>query len=228
MPRTIGLDQALNDYVVSHSSRPDDVAQSLIDTTQTMAAAGMQISPDQGEFMAAMVELTKPSLIVEIGTFTGYSALSMATALERVDPGGSARIICCDISEEWTSIGREHWERAGVAHRIDLRIAPAIETLRALPDTPTIDLAFIDADKGGYADYYAEVLARLAPSGVILVDNTLWSGQVVDERDQSDDTVALRSFNAMVAADDRVRQVMLPIGDGVTMIRRSTPSASVG
>ena len=110
------------------------------------------------EFLAALVELTKPSLIVEIGTFTGYSALSMATALERVDPGGDARIICCDISEEWTSIGRAHWERAGVAHRIDLRIAPAIETLRTLPDSPTIDLAFIDADKGGYSEYYDEVL----------------------------------------------------------------------
>jgi len=222
-PRTIGLDQALNNYVVSHTSSPGAVAQSLIDTTQAMAAGGMQISPDQGEFMAAMVELTNPSLIVEVGTFTGYSALSMATALERVDPGGDARIICCDISEEWTSIGRQHWERAGVAHRIDLRIATAIETLRALPDTPSIDFAFIDADKGGYVDYYDEVLRRLAPSGVILVDNTLWSGQVVDDRDQSDDTVALRAFNAMVAADDRVRQVVLPIGDGVTMIRRATP-----
>ncbi len=222
-PRSVGLSQELNDYVVAHSSPPGEVEQALIDTTQSMPAAQMQIAPEQGEFMAALVELLRPSLIVEVGTFTGYSALAMARALDRIEPGGDARIICCDVSEEWTSIGREHWERAGVADRIDLRIAPAIETLRSLPADTSIDLAFIDADKGGYADYYDEILTRLAPDGAILVDNTIWSGAVIDPSDTSRDTEAIRTFNAKVAADDRVRQVMLPIGDGVTLIRRAPP-----
>ncbi len=222
-PRSVGLSQELNDYVVAHSSPPGEVEQALIDTTQSMPAAQMQIAPEQGEFMAALVELLRPSLIVEVGTFTGYSALAMARALDRIEPGGDARIICCDVSEEWTSIGREHWERAGVADRIDLRIAPAIETLRSLPADTSIDLAFIDADKGGYADYYDEILTRLAPDGAILVDNTIWSGAVIDPSDTSRDTEAIRGFNAKVAADDRVRQVMLPIGDGVTLIRRAHP-----
>ncbi len=222
-PRSVGLSQELNDYVVAHSSPPGEVEQALIDTTQSMPAAQMQIAPEQGEFMAALVELLRPSLIVEVGTFTGYSALAMARALERIEPGGDARIICCDVSEEWTSIGREHWERAGVADRIDLRIAPAIETLRSLPADTSIDLAFIDADKGGYADYYDEILRRLSPGGAILVDNTLWSGAVIDRSDSSRDTEAIRAFNAKVAEDDRVRQVVLPIGDGVTLIRRARP-----
>ena len=220
-PRSIGLDQELNDYVVAHSSPPGAVEQALIDTTQQMPAARMQIAPEQGEFMASMVELLRPSVIVEVGTFTGYSALAMATALERSDPGGDARIICCDVSEEWTSIGRRHWDEAGVSHRIDLRIAPAIDTLRSLPANLVIDLVFVDADKGGYADYVDEILPRLSPTGAILVDNTLWSGAVVDASDTSADTEAIRAFNAKVAADPRVRQVMLPIGDGVTLIRHA-------
>ncbi len=220
-PRSIGLDQDLNDYVVAHTSPPGPVEQALIDLTQELPAARMQIAPEQGEFMAAMVELLRPSLIVEVGTFTGYSALAMATALERIDPGGDARIICCDVSEEWTAIGRRHWEQAGVAHRIDLRIAPGIETLRSLPEEPAIDLAFVDADKGGYADYVDEIIPRLAPTGAILVDNTIWSGAVVDASDTSGDTEAIRAFNAKVANDPRVRQVVLPIGDGVTLIRHA-------
>ncbi|MEM9748403.1 MAG: O-methyltransferase, partial [Actinomycetota bacterium] len=170
-PRSIGLSDELNSYVVDHSSPPSEVQQRLIDTTAAMPMAMMQIAPEQGEFMAALVALTQPSLIVEVGTFTGYSALSMAGAL----PDG-ARIICCDVSEEWTSIGREHWEAAGLADRIELRLGPAIDTLRAMPSDTVIDLAFIDADKGGYAAYYEEILSRLAPHGAILVDNTLWSG----------------------------------------------------
>lgn len=220
-PRSVGLDQQLNDYVVAHSSAPGPVERSLIDVTQQMSMGRMQIAPEQGEFMATLVELLRPQLIVEVGTFTGYSALAMANALERVDPGGTATIICCDVSEEWTSIGRRHWTEAGVADRIDLRIAPAIETLRAMPTDTSIDLAFIDADKTGYADYFDETLDRLSERGLILVDNTLWSGRVVDPADTSADTEALRAFNAKVAADDRVRQVVLPLGDGVTAIRRA-------
>lgn len=215
-PRTIGLSDRLNQYVVDHATAPTEVQRRLIDTTQEMSSGGMQISPDQGEFFTILTSLLQPGLVVEVGTFTGYSALAIARGL---GPGG--RLVCCDVSEEWTSIARRHWEEAGVADRIDLRIAPAIETLRALPDDTVIDMAFIDADKTGYLAYYEEILSRLSDDGVILVDNTLWSGAVVDESDSSADTVALREFNDHVAADERVRQVVLPIGDGVTMIRRA-------
>ena len=215
-PRAIGLSDELNDYVVDHSTSPDPVQQRLIDTTQQMTMAQMQIAPDQGEFFTILTSLLQPSFVVEVGTFTGYSSLAIAKGL-----GPDGTILCCDTSEEWTAIAREHWEAAGVDDRIELRIAPAIETLRSLPDDTVIDMAFIDADKGGYRDYYEEILARLAADGVILVDNTLWSGAVIDESDTSDDTVALREFNAHVAADDRTRQVVIPIGDGVTMIRRA-------
>jgi caffeoyl-CoA O-methyltransferase len=215
-PRTIGLSDALNQYVLDHTTPPDPVQQQLIDTTQAMSSGGMQISADQGEFFTILTSLLQPSFVVEIGTFTGYSALAIAKGL-----GPSGRLLCCDVSEEWTTIARRHWEDAGVADRIELRIAPAIDTLRALPVAAVIDLAFIDADKAGYRDYYEEILSRLAPNGVILVDNTLWSGAVVDDADTSTDTVALREFNDHVATDARVRQVMLPVGDGVTMIRRA-------
>lgn len=215
-PRTIGLSDALNRYVLEHTTAPDPVQQQLIDTTQAMSSGGMQISADQGEFFTILTSLLQPSFVVEVGTFTGYSALAITKGL-----GPSGRLLCCDVSETWTSIARRHWEEAGVDDRIELRIAPAIETLRALPADAVIDMAFIDADKGGYRDYYEEILDRLAPNGVILVDNTLWSGAVVDDADDSTDTVALREFNDHVAADTRVRQVMLPVGDGVTMIRRA-------
>lgn len=218
-PRSIGLSDELNDYVVSHTTAADATQQDLIDLTQQMSSGRMQIAPDQGEFFTILTSLLQPTFVVEIGTFTGYSSLAIAKGL-----GLDGRILCCDVSEEWTGIARKHWESAGVSDRIDLEIAPAIETLRALPAETVIDLAFIDADKGGYQAYFEEILARLAPNGVILVDNTLWSGSVVVEADTSNDTVALRAFNDSVAADDRVRQVMLPIGDGVTVIRRADMS----
>src|SRR5262249_23756690 len=144
-----------------------------------------------------------------------YSALCIARGLA---PGG--RLLCCDVSEEWTSIGRAHWERAGVADRIELVIAPAVDTLSALPETETIDLAFIDADKPNYPAYFEQIVRRLRPNGVLLVDNVLWSGAVVDESDQNDNTVAIRAFNDLVAADPRVDAVMLPISDGLTLLRK--------
>lgn len=214
--RALGLTDDLHQYVLDHSTVPDAVQQRLIDETRPMAAGGMQISADQGEFFSILTSLLQPRLVVEIGTFTGYSALAIAQGL-----GPDGRLLCCDVSDEWTSIARRHWEEAGVADRIELRLAPAIETLRSLPDDTVIDIAFIDADKTGYLDYYEEILGRLADDGVILVDNTLWSGAVADPSNTSDDTVALREFNDRVAADDRVRRVVLSIGDGVTMIRRA-------
>ena len=174
----------------------------------------MQIAPEQGEFMTMLTSMVAPKFAIEVGTFTGYSALAIAKGME-----DGARLLCCDVSEEWTNIAREHWELAGVGHRIDLRIGPAIETLRALETDVVVDLAFIDADKGGYIEYYEALLPRLSPNGVICVDNTLWSGSVIDPSDTNDDTESIRRFNAHVAADARTRQVIVPIGDGLTLIR---------
>jgi caffeoyl-CoA O-methyltransferase len=152
---------------------------------------------------------------VEVGTFTGYSALCIARGLA---PGGT--LLCCDVSEEWTAIGRQAWERAGVADRIELRIAPAAETLATLPTEPHIDLAFIDADKEGYIAYYEELVPRLRPHGLLLVDNVLWSGAVVDPKADDANTRAIRAFNDHAAADPRTDTVMLPIADGLTLARK--------
>ena len=203
-------------YAAAHSLPPTEVQRELIAETAALGrVAGMQIGPLQGAFMTVLSTALRPRLAVEVGTFTGYSALCVASALE---PG--AQLICCDVSEEWTSIARRHWERAGVADRIDLRIGPALDTLRALPPEPLIDLAFIDADKTSYPDYYEEIFTRLSPGGVILVDNVLWGGAVADRASGDETTEALRAFNDHVATDTRAISVMLPIGDGLTMITR--------
>ena len=203
-------------YAAAHSLQPTELQRELIsETTSLGRIAGMQISPLQGAFMTVLATALRPRLAVEVGTFTGYSALCVASALE---PG--ARLICCDVSEEWTSIARRYWERAGVADRIDLRIGPALDTLRALPPEPQIDLAFIDADKFSYRDYYEETFTRLSPGGVILVDNVLWGGGAVEPASGDETAEALRAFNDHVAADTRASSVMLPIGDGLTMISR--------
>jgi caffeoyl-CoA O-methyltransferase len=216
-PKGIGLTRALHEYLVSHGTAPDDVQRAMIERTATLGGiAQMQIAPEQGAFMQLLTRLLDVRFAVEVGTFTGYSALSIARGLA---PGGT--LLCCDVSEDWTSIAREHWQRAGVADRIDLRIAPALETLATeLPKRPPVDLAFIDADKPNYAGYYEAILGHLAPKGVILVDNVLWSGAVVDPSVDDENTVAIRAFNDLVAADDRVDKVMLPIADGLTLITR--------
>ena len=215
-PRSIGLSDALQAYVDAHSSAPDEVQRRLISDTESLGgAAVMQISPEQGTLLSMLVGILRPAFAVEVGTFTGYSSLAIARALP---PGG--RLLCCDVSEDWTAMARAAWAEAGVDDRIDLTIAPAIDTLRALSADTVVDFAFIDADKGGYTSYYEELVARLSPEGMIAVDNTLWSGAVVDDTDTSVDTVALRAFNAHVAADDRTVQVITPVGDGLTLIRR--------
>lgn len=202
-------------YVDQRSTAPDPVQQQLIERTSEMGGLSvMQIGPNQGAFLEVLIGAMAPRLCIEIGTFTGYSSLAIARAL-----GPDGKLICCDISEKWTAVAREHWEAAGVADKIDLRIGPAIETLRSLGDTP-VDFAFIDADKTGYIDYYEELLARLSTNGVIAVDNTLWDGQVIDADDTSDDTVALRAFNDHVVADERTICSLTPIGDGLTLIRK--------
>jgi caffeoyl-CoA O-methyltransferase len=192
------------------------VHRALIDRTAELGQiAGMQIAPEQGALMTMLTRLLGVRTAVEVGTFTGYSSLCIAEGLAPV-----GRLLCCDVSEEWTAIAREHWQRAGVADRIDLRIAPALDTLRALPSEPHVDLAFIDADKPNYPNYFDEIVPRLSPSGVLLVDNVLWGGRVIASDAADDNTVAIRAFNRKVVEDPRVECVMLPISDGLTMIRR--------
>jgi caffeoyl-CoA O-methyltransferase len=215
-PKSFLLSSELADYLVAHGSPPDAVQEALIEETAALGAvAGMQISPEQGAFLTVLTRLLGARNAIEIGTFTGYSALSIARGL----PDGG-RLICCDVSEEWTSIGRKAWESAGVADRIDLRIAPALDTLGALPTGETFDLAFIDADKPNYANYYEALVPRMRVNGAILVDNVLWDGRVIQADADDDNTVAIRAFNDLVAADPRVETVMLPIADGLTIARK--------
>ena len=214
--RSVFLDDSLAAYIEAHCTAPDEVQRDLIKATAALGDASiMQISPAQGALMTLLTTLLQPRFAVEVGTFTGYSALAVAKALP---PGG--RLLCCDISEEWTAIARDHWEPAGVADRIDLRIGPALDTLRSLPPEPAVDLAFIDADKGSYIDYYEELVPRLSARGVILVDNTLWDGHVADPAQTDTTTEMLRAFNARVVADERVLVALLPVGDGVSVITR--------
>jgi caffeoyl-CoA O-methyltransferase len=215
-PKSFFLSPELHEYILEHGQRPDAVQQSLIDATAALGPiAGMQIAPEQGAFMTMLAQLVGARSAVEVGTFTGYSALCIARGLA---PGG--RLLCCDVDEEWTAIGRRHWEQAGVADRIELVIAPALETLSRLPDGETVDIAFIDADKTNYANYFEQLVRRVRPNGLILVDNVLWGGRVLDPRDTDADTEAIRAFNDLVAADPRVDTVMLPVSDGLTLLRR--------
>jgi caffeoyl-CoA O-methyltransferase len=215
--RSFLVTDAVRDYAAAHSSwRPDPVVRELQERTHALGSpAGMQVGDDQGQLLTMLARLVGARSAVEVGTFTGYSSLCIARGLA---DGG--RLVCCDISEEWTAIGRQAWQEAGVADRIDLRIAPALDTLRALPPEPTIDLVFIDADKGGYVDYWNELVPRVRPGGLLLADNVLWSGEVVDEDASDDNLDALRAFNDVVAADDRVETVVLTAFDGLTIARK--------
>jgi caffeoyl-CoA O-methyltransferase len=215
--RSEQLSEELHDYLVAHSAAPDAVLSQLAaETAATFpAAAGMQIGPEQGTFMTLLTQLTGASRALEIGTFTGYSSICIARGLA---DGG--QLTCCDVSVEWTSVARKYWELAGVSDRIDLQLRPALETLRALPASESFDIAFIDADKTGYVGYWDEVVPRIRPGGIVLVDNTLSHGRVVDP-DVADENVAgIRAFNDHAVADDRVVLVLLPIGDGLTMARK--------
>ncbi|MEZ0110863.1 caffeoyl-CoA O-methyltransferase [Catenulispora sp. EB89] len=211
---SIGLDSALQDYVVNHSTALDAVQQALVArTTELGSPSGMQIGAEEAQLLTLLVRLTNARHAVEVGTFTGFSAIAIARGLA---PGG--RLLCCDVSEEWTSIGRAAWKEAGVEDRIDLRIAPAAETLKTLPNEEYIDFAFIDADKPSYWTYYSELLPRLRSGGVIAVDNVLWSGRVVDADPEEESTRLMKDFNDKVVRDERVDVVMLPVGDGVSLI----------
>jgi caffeoyl-CoA O-methyltransferase len=215
--RSIGLEPALYDYLLSASVREPAALARLRAETAGHPQVNMQIAPEQGQFMALLVKLMGAKRCIEVGVFTGYSSLAVALALP---PTG--RIVACDVSEEYTQIARRHWEAAGVAGRIDLRIAPALETLDGLLETGDggYDFAFIDADKGAYADYYERLLALLRPGGLIAVDNTLWDGDVADAANQEPDTVAIRAFNEKLRDDERVDLSLVPIGDGLTLARK--------
>jgi predicted O-methyltransferase YrrM len=216
--RSIGLSDELAAYVAKVGAREPDVLARLREETASLPQHGMQIGPDEGAFLAMLVELTGARRCIEVGTFTGYSSTVVALALPE-----DGRLICCDVSEEWTSLARKYWDEAGVASKIDLRIAPAAETLDQLlaeGDGSAYDFAFIDADKSGYDDYYERLLQLVRPGGLIAFDNTLWSGKVLDENAEDKDTRALQALNAKLADDQRVSLCVLPIGDGVTLARR--------
>ncbi len=215
-PKSFHLSAEIHEYIVAHGTPPDDVQRGLIEETSKLGGISiMQIAPEQGAFMTLFARAIGARRAIEIGTFTGYSALCLARGLP--DDG---RLICCDISDEWASIGRPYWEKAGVAHKIDLRIAPALETLKALSDEGTYDLAFIDADKPGYGGYFEELMRLLRPGGTILCDNVLWMGNVVNPAADDEHTRAIRAFNDLVAADERVDTAMLAVSDGLTLLRK--------
>lgn len=212
------MDEATYEYVQRHANPSHDpVAERLAAVTQERFGdlAGMNVGPDQGHLLAMLVAITGARLVVEIGTFTGMSALWMARALP---PGG--RLVCFDLTDEYLPTARAAWSEAGVDDRIEVVVGPAAQRLRELPADEPVDLAFIDADKTGYAGYVDALLPRLSERGVIVVDNVLWGGSVVDDDDRSESTVALRAFNDAVATRSDVHAVMLPVGDGVTLIRR--------
>jgi caffeoyl-CoA O-methyltransferase len=216
-PKSFLLSEQLHSYLVDHSMPIDDVQRSLITETAALGdVSGMQVAPEQGAFLTILTAALGVRSAVEVGTFTGYSSLCIARGL-----AAGGHLLCCDVSEEWTAIARRHWELGGVADRIELRLGPAAETLRSLPDEATIDLAFIDADKRGYREYAEQLIRRLRPGGVLLADNVLWHGAVVEaDADPDSNTNHVRAFNDWLAANRDVDVVILPISDGLTMARR--------
>jgi caffeoyl-CoA O-methyltransferase len=215
--RTLSVTPELLGYAVEHGTwTHDDVLDDLQAETRALGSpAGMQIGPDEGQLLTFLARLIGARRAVEVGTFTGYSGLCIARGL-----AADGKLTCCDVNEEWTAIARRYWARAGEADRIELRLAPAIDTLRSLPETEHIDLAFIDADKTGYPAYWAELVPRVRSGGVLVADNVLYSGRIVDESSDDASIQALRRFNDEVAADDRVDVMILPAFDGLTLARK--------
>jgi caffeoyl-CoA O-methyltransferase len=217
-PRSFLLTPELSDYVRAGSETPDDVAADLLAETAAMADRGevpatFQIAPEQGAFMQLLTRAVGARRAIEIGTFTGFSALCIARGLP--DDGS---LLCLDRSEEWTAVARRYWDRAGLGDRIELRLGDALPALQALPAVETFDLAFVDADKTGYRAYVEELYSRMTTNGLVLLDNTLWTGRVLDP--QSDDDRALATLNAALATDPRWETVLLPLSDGLTVLRK--------
>ncbi|HAG82292.1 MAG TPA: SAM-dependent methyltransferase [Cyanobacteria bacterium UBA12227] len=219
MKKTIGLDKQLYDYLLSVSLREPDILHQLREETAHHPYGVMQIAPEQGQFMALLVQLLGARKTLEIGVFTGYSSLAIALALP-----SDGKIVACDVSEDYTTIARRYWEMAGVAHKVDLQLAPALETLDKLLATgeaETFDFAFIDADKENYEGYYERSLQLIRPGGLIMIDNVLWSGRVVDSQVQDESTQAIRNFNEKLHQDQRVILSLVPIADGLTLALKS-------
>jgi len=215
---SLGLDDRLQSYLLTTSLRESPVLKALREETARLPEAEMQIAPEQGQFMALLIKLIGARQVLEIGVFTGYSTLAVALALPK-----DGRIVACDISEQWTQMARRYWEKAEVVEKIDLRIAPALTTLanlRAQGQEACFDFAFIDADKENYSHYYEHALALLRPGGLIAVDNTLWGGRVADLSYQDTDTVAIRKFNDALLIDKRIDLSLLPLADGLTLVRK--------
>jgi predicted O-methyltransferase YrrM len=213
--RTLTITDELNEYLVRVGTREPEILRRLREETAALPQHNMQIGPDQGAFMAMLVRLIDAYRCLEIGTFTGYSSTAVGLALP---PHG--KMVCCDVSREWTDVARRYWSEAGLAERIELRLAPAAETLEALlAEGATFDFAFIDADKSGYDTYYEGCLRLVRSGGLITIDNVLWSGAVADPSVNDEGTTAIRALNEKIAADERVDAVILPIGDGLTLAR---------
>ena len=202
-------------YLVRCGARQDEVLARLAEETAALPMGLMQVAPEEGALLTLLVKTLRAKNAVEVGTFTGYSSLCIARGLP---PDG--RLLALDVSEEWTATARRYWKEAGVAGKIDLKLAPALETLRSLPEEERFEFAFIDADKVNYAAYYEEILKRLRRGGLVVVDNVLWGGSVIDQEDRKDSTLAIRDFNARIADDRRVDLVMLPVSDGITIARK--------
>ena len=214
-PKSFHLSNELHAYMLAHGTQPDAVQRGLMKATEALGGiAIMQIAPEQGALMTLLTRLIGARRAIEVGTFTGYSALCIARGLP--DDG---ELICCDISEEWTATGLPFWEQAGVREKIDLRIGPAIDTLRAIDEHGAFDLAFVDADKPSYEVYVEELIRLVRPGGLILIDNVLWGGNVIDKDASDENTLAIRAFNQKVAGDSRLDCVMLAISDGLTFLR---------
>jgi predicted O-methyltransferase YrrM len=215
--RSLELDDRLYDYLVQFGTRESDLLKDLRAETAKLPGAGMQIGPEQGAFMAVLVELIGARRALEIGTFTGYSSLCIAGALP-----ADGKLICCDVSEEYTKVARNYWRRAGLESKIELRLGPAVATLDALiaADVPQFDFVFIDADKGNYGNYYDRAMQLVRPGGLIAVDNVLWGGSVAKPEENDEDTQAIRALNEKVRNDDRVTLALVPVGDGLTLARK--------
>lgn len=222
--RSISLTDSLYEYLLAVSLREPALLRRLREETASLPQARMQIAPEQGQFMALLARLMRARRCLEVGVFTGYSSLAVALALP--DDG---RIVACDVSEEWTAVARRYWAEAGIAHKIDLRLAPAFETLEGLVDSgeaETFDFAFLDADKENYLRYYELALELVRPGGLIVADNTLWSGRLADPSNDEASTVALRSFNARLHGDARVDLSLVPVGDGLTLAIKRGPDGT--
>ncbi len=212
----IALTPKLYDYLVAHGHNGDPIrAELAAETAKLGQISTMQIAAEQGTLMAILAGAIGARSAVEVGTFTGYSALCVARALP-----ADGRLLCCDLNEQWTGIGRRYWERAGVANKITLKLGPAADTLKAIPASQTFDFAFIDADKSSYGIYYEEILKRLRPGGLIVIDNVLWNGAIIDDAIKDADTLALRALNDFIAKDTRVEAVMIGVADGLTIVRK--------